>query len=108
MYGTVTVSIYFTNIADEDTAGVCHIRGNYRYIEIDEPYWNEITRNGQEWIVMHELGHCQLGLDHNETIGTVGAWSNVPVSIMYPVVFGDEPYYQDNRAYYLQELGYEH
>lgn len=99
----VNVSIVFKDIADEDVAGQCWFTSP-RLIEIDTPYWNEITDLGKEQLVLHELGHCVLNLEHNESIGTVGAWMNVPLSIMYPVNFGDEPWYGDNRAYYLQEL----
>ena len=102
---TVNVSIVFKDIEDEDVAGQCWYRSN-RLIEIDTPYWNVISELGREQLVEHELGHCVLNLDHDERLGTVGAWNNVPLSIMYPVHFGDETYYRDNREYYLQELGH--
>lgn len=99
----VNVSIMFKDIADDTIAGQCWY-SEPRKIEIDTPYWNEITELGREQLIMHELGHCVLNLDHDETIGTVGAWHNVPMSIMYPSHFGDDPWYRDNRAYYLQEM----
>lgn len=100
---SVHATIVFKDIVDEDVAGQC----TYSYprlIEIDTPYWLDIDEYGREQLVLHELGHCILNLDHDETIGTVGAWTNVPMSIMYPIHFGSEPWYRDNREYYLQEL----
>lgn len=99
----VNVSIVFKDITDEDVAGQCWYT-TPRKIEIDTPYWNEITELGREQLILHELGHCVLNLDHNDAVGTIGAWSNVPVSIMNSVHFGDAPWYRDNREYYLQEL----
>lgn len=101
----VDVTIVFKDIADEDVAGQCWYYTNRpRVIEIDTPYWEEITEPGREQLIMHELGHCVLDLDHDDRVGTVGAWSNVPLSIMNSTHFGDEPYYSQNREYYLQEL----
>lgn len=103
----VNVSIVFKDIADEDVAGQCWYYTNRpRMIEIDTPYWNIISEAGREQLIMHELGHCVLDLDHDDRVGTVGAWNNVPLSIMNSTHFGDEPYYSQNREYYLQELGH--
>lgn len=101
----VNVSIVFKDIADDDVAGQCWY-GSDRLIEIDTPYWAIITETGKEQLIEHELGHCVLNLDHDDTLGTVGAWHNVPLSIMNSTHFGDEPWYRDNREYYLQELGH--
>ena len=88
-------------------AGVCHSYGkndSRNWIEIDADYWSQITDAGKDQLILHELGHCVLGLEHRTERGQVGAYFDVPLSIMYPVHFGDNPYYSDNLEYYYQEL----
>jgi len=92
----------FADIADEEVGGTC-TNSEPPLIVIDTPYWNEITELGREQLVLHELGHCVLNRDHKENM-----LSGLPVSIMYSIHFGDEWYYAQNRAYYLQELVYGH
>lgn len=86
---------------DQQYAGWCIVYGGGdRVIEISNHWWQYMGDGGKEETVFHELGHCALNLDHNETLDA----QNRPISIMYPVVFGDYWYYSANRNAYLAQL----
>jgi hypothetical protein len=68
-------------------------------VEIDPIFWQEATDTEKEVLIFHELGHCVLNRDHDESII---AEYEIPKSIMYPVIF-DSPY-KNNRRYYVDEL----
>lgn len=103
----VAFSIVFATLNVTNELGVC-----IRYapndpkntIEIDKIYWAVLSELSREQLILHELGHCVLGLNHDSTLITLGAYTNVPKSIMYPYEFGYAPYYNDYRSYYISEL----
>ena len=67
-------------------------------INIDPEFWAIASDVEKEEVVFHELGHCILGRDHEETVLEEG----IPKSIMFPYVFEWE--YQNYRSYYVAEL----
>ncbi len=102
----VNVSIRFVPDLGE-YAAVCHEyspNNPDNWIEVDESYWYSISDAGRDQLMLHEFGHCVLGLDHREAMGNVGGHINVPLSIMYPIAFGDNEYYRENLQYYYEEL----
>lgn len=86
---------------DHKYAGMCfvYLDGN-RKVEISDYWWPQMTENGQEQVVFHELGHCELGRGHIADKNN----DSKPVSIMHPVAFGDSPYYEEHHSYYVGEL----
>lgn len=80
--------------------GVCYINSDgSREIQLSAHWWPEMSDDEREETLFHELGHCELGRGHvNDLV------NNVPVSIMYPYMFGAEPYYAANRQAYIDEL----
>lgn len=103
---SVTVNIKFGGDLGSK-AGMCYAfnpNSSDNLISINNKYWDKIGDLGKEQLIFHELGHCVLGLGHNNKIGKVGNWLSVPVSIMYSVHFGDEQFYKDNLGYYYSEL----
>jgi len=48
-----------------------------KWITVDKRAWAELSDAQKRWTIFHELGHCELGLDHVETF---------PPSIMNSVV----------------------
>lgn len=102
----VNVSLVFKSNLGQNRVGLCwRTNGQGDRIEIDPDYWANISEPGREQLIMHELGHCELGLGHDDRLGQVGDWPNVPLSIMHSVHFGDYDFYLANRLYYLQQLG---
>lgn len=86
---------------DGNAVGMCLEWSNgTREIHIDPDYWNKVGEYGREELVFHELGHCALGLEHDNTLLDSG----IPTSIMYPYAFGEADYYPPNRPYYFYQL----
>lgn len=100
------VSIDYTVILgelDPTVAGVCKSWSNgKREIIINVTYYNDNLDNPNvnEQVVLHELGHCTLGLNHRTELLSNG----YPKSIMYPYTFGFLNYYNHNKNYYFAEL----
>ena len=93
------------NIDDKHTVGLCwSYDDGARKIQIDAEYWNVTTDNGKEQLIWHELGHCALNLEHDETLIYRDDYGSIPKSIMYPSVFGDSYFYEDLKDYYFKEL----
>lgn len=85
------VSTYFVNLKD-DTAGFCSGDKNGPYILIDREYWDNVTDSDREVLLLHELGHCDLGLGHSHQD-----------TIMEPVLINGFDYLI-NQGYYLEQL----
>jgi len=85
-----------------DIIGECITYTNgQKEIIIDEEYWNapEIGDGDREELIFHELGHCQLGLVHVNTLLPNG----MPTTIMNAQHFSGT-WYELNRNYYLTVL----
>lgn len=60
---------YLQNIVDNGVIGACRRNdgeGVNRSVFFDKPYWVTATNLEKEYVVFHELGHCFLGLDHDD------------------------------------------
>ena len=98
------VAGFFTTL-DVPTVGLCtSYSEGLRKIEIDPTFWAKSNPLTREQLIFHELGHCVLNLDHNSNMIDLHEAGQIPESIMYPYVFGDQPYYEEYRNYYLKEL----
>ena len=59
---------YIENIEQQGTLGQCKSYSNSsKQIVIDQPYWNKADQMEREYVVFHELGHCLLGRDHQDS-----------------------------------------
>lgn len=58
----------------EGYSGVCKDGKVY----IDDAWWAQASNLERKWLVYHELGHCELGLSHDNRMNEV-----CPVSIMH-------------------------
>lgn len=65
---SIDINGYIQNIESSGTLGQCksYSDGSQKVI-IDDKYWNRITEKEKEYIVFHELGHCLLNREHNDT-----------------------------------------
>ncbi len=102
-----TVPIRFDD--DLDSAGRCEIRFGTNIILINRFHWeNRTDRIRRKYLIAHEIGHCMLGLDHNEKKETTSARSiPVPVSLMFPdssVAAGSVDEVPELNEYYFDEL----
>ena len=54
-------------INDDDVAGTCNFNRNRpNHVMIDQAFWNVAPSLIREFVVFHELGHCELYRDHRE------------------------------------------
>jgi hypothetical protein len=80
----------------KNAVGVCHT--DTGFIEILKPYWDQANFTQREILIMHELGHCALDLDHDNSEGFFG-----PNSIMRSEVLNPS-YYNNFRKNLVDEM----
>lgn len=86
---------------EDGTVGECQVtKKGRKTVVIDPQFWLDSDQDGREQLLMHELGHCAKGLEHNNALLSDGC----PVSIMYMYVFGQDNCYKLNKQYYFNEL----
>jgi hypothetical protein len=70
-----------------------------RQIEIDQAYWQDPTTTENEKIslIFHELGHCDLNRNHDESLRQDG----YPKSLMCPYNLS---FFDEESEYYYAEL----
>ena len=78
----------FVDKMEGDDVGVCETKtlgGKvlWKRVSILRSAWDSYSADLRKELVFHELGHCVLGLEHDETLGSDGR----PESIMFPRVF---------------------
>ena len=98
----VNVSIRFSDNLSSNVNGKCkafvpNYAGNI--IEINSSFWDNSNFYGRQQVLLHELGHCVLGLKHRDTM-----LNGIPTSIMNSYSFGNSSIYKDNLQYYYNEL----
>lgn len=85
----VTLPIKFEKMPDE-VLGRCVFMGmpyEWRRIEINPDYWAKATEDQKESTMLHELGHCHLGLPHDSTLVGDHWIFKRPKSLMFPYEF---------------------
>lgn len=79
--------------------GLCHYEDSERSIEISTKYWPKLSEYSREALLLHELGHCVLNLEHSDKLRS----DNCPKSLMFPSLLPDECYLK-HRPDYIREL----
>lgn len=104
------ISAYLDKLPKE-IGGICWTKFQvdntmFRYIVFNADFWDYLNDLGKEQLVFHELGHCVLNRDHRKDLfkRTLLGRELIPASIMYPVAFGMEDFYQEYRDFYIDEL----
>lgn len=95
-------SIFVDTASDEDIVGLCsHNPDKPNQIVIGQKMWEQADDLEKEFIFFHQLGHCQLELQHNDEKNADG----VCVSIMRSRASGcTDNYNEDTREAFLDEL----
>lgn len=97
------ITITFEETLAGNTIGLCRKGGGEQpKVIINKSFWDVATNSSREQLMFHELAHCVLGRDHDNTTIMVMGYQ-VKASIMssyhlYPYMF--EP----NYNYYMSEL----
>lgn len=83
--------------------GVCYIYSNdAREIIIRADWWNNASDSDKESLLFHELGHCRLDREHDDSTEVI-ANQSVKLSMMHTViVLGGQ--YSNHRSGYLTEM----
>lgn len=100
----VSIRIEFGDVQYPTVAVCFRWSDGYRDIDVNEKAWKETGDLGKEQLIFHELGHCILNREHDDTLTTVGSYRSAKKSIMNAYVFGDTFVYRDNKDYYYTEL----
>ena len=92
---TNEITAIFRSSPDSSYIGTCFIGYGTRWIEIDPSSWFNMTDSEKYILMLHEMGHCDLNLDHTPDI-----------SIMNEYLLSDWQFDQD-REFYLKKLFFE-
>ena len=94
------IEILFGDFSNKKSTVNGFCSSEYNVIRISEKRWNLISETTKEVLIIHELGHCDADLRHDENkIGFE------PVSIMYPWVDHITPSnWRNNRDLYANQL----
>lgn len=76
-----------------------HVVESFREIVVDAEQWWRLTNTQREILIFHELGHCELGREHDRTVFETG----IPTTLMNPDILNPF-YYLLNKKYYIDEL----
>jgi hypothetical protein len=99
------IPVNFAFISEPQTIAWCNEwDSGEKSIEVSESHWNSMSEERRQQLIEHELGHCELNLDHDETYDPI---DNCPTSIMNPYVFGNYGItncYLPKHDYYMRQL----
>lgn len=91
------IPIQFTDLP-RYTVGLCTRWSNgYRQIQIDTGYWDQLDEGARQEVITHELGHCDLNLNHTPS-------ENPQTHIMDPYVFSFNNYTSAQITSMLNDL----
>ena len=89
---------------DGNTVGLCEWGSDWRRITVDKKFWSTASESNKQVLVLHELGHCALHRPHDSEMKHTDDFGDIPESIMYPSVIGDEQAFPTYKDYYFKEL----
>lgn len=93
---TTSIPINLVDSLDDATMGVCFrwLGSKYREILINQNRWYRLSTRERELLINHELGHCHLNRDHDNSTDYRG-----PLSIMNQSFIGGSLYRQYQNEY---------
>lgn len=99
------LSMHFvTNLIPSSHQGVCEKNKNPPRILISLQYWQSFQEIEKKALVYHELGHCVLGLEHDNEYICFSEYNEcIPRSLMYPYSISAW-FYSKYWNYYASEL----
>lgn len=99
---SLEISGVIVTFSNENVAGECNYNSNTpNHVRINVKTWNQVGNFLKEYIVFHELGHCERLRKHRESMDPSGSCE----SIMASGTQGCRPNYNSqNRTQLLDEL----
>lgn len=97
----VDTPIFYLEPSDPKHLAVCVDKAGFRYIAISPSKTKYFNKYQLNLLLYHELGHCVLGLRHNDRIV-----NGKPVSVMKSKFFNSRQmkYFIEDKNYYIEEL----
>lgn len=93
---TSSIPINLVDTLDESTMGVCYrwLGSKYREILINKNRWYSLSTRERELLINHELGHCHLNREHDNSTDYRG-----PLSVMNEAFIGGSQYKRYQNEY---------
>lgn len=96
------ISGYVEQIEERGTLGQCKSYADgSKTVVIDQFYWRTASDEERQYVVFHELGHCALGRDHDNSTSPDGICSSIMQS---GIGVCESIFDEDNRTVLLDEL----
>lgn len=96
--------VEFSDLIVNGASGFCFL--GEHHIVIDKTEWNTLTDNQKEFLIFHELGHCELDRRHENVQFNDDTWKSLMRGD--PLVGTQEripvPYFGFRIPYYIDEL----
>lgn len=93
------VDKFSPDLKKNGVVGLCTYQADKHVVFLDKKRFNEYDSYQKEMLVFHELGHCLLGLGHDQAANSSG----IPLDLMFPSDF-DSSYYAKYRTFYLNRM----
>jgi len=89
-------------LSEDQVAGQCNYNSHHpNHVTIDQSFWQSASDRYREFVVFHELGHCELLRDHREAAHADGSCKSLMRSGAGDCVDNYHPF---SRPDYLDEL----
>lgn len=100
---TFNIPIHFKKL-DGAEVGMCYLFQfkYWRSIAISKEFWDDASDTEKELLIYHELGHCVMELEHDNTLYNIGLY-NIHNSIMNEYII-PEVFYINFREHYIEDL----
>ena len=97
------IPVNFGDPDKDEFEGVCYIYGDgTREIIVRKSWWNQVSEHDRRSLIFHELGHCRLDRDHDNTIIELEG-TDLKASLMHEVIVSAQKY-KENTENYNHEL----
>ena len=100
-YEAARIEGLLQNITDSNVLGQCFRNEEKpKKVIIDLDYWNEASEIDKQFIIFHELGHCFLNRNHDDSKDE----NNICNSIMHSTPDACTSLFAERKEQYLNEL----
>lgn len=98
-YGDNSMEIVMGTLPSTVEVGVCEVDAFGRKITIDQASWLNLDEGSRQNLIFHELGHCILNLNHDNSLMSSG----LPDSLMNAMIL-PRGVFMAFRVHYMDQL----
>lgn len=88
-------------LRNQGVIGLCSPEGDKQIIYVSQADWNSYDSLQREMLIFHEMGHCLLQEEHDQSTDAEG----VPMDLMFPSNFPSSYYHLARQAYLNRMFG---